>query len=45
MGTKIYGISLPPPVPLIEGEKGGGIPSFLILCGFVSLCDYFSPFS
>jgi len=33
-----------PPVPLIEGEKGGGIPSFLILCGFVSLCDYFSPF-
>ncbi len=21
----------PPPVPLIEGEKGGGIPSFLIL--------------
>jgi len=22
----------------------GGIPSLLILCGFVSLCDYFSPF-
>jgi len=20
-------------------------PSFIILCGFVSLCDYFSPFS
>ena len=31
---------MPLPVPLIEGEKGGGIPSLLILCGFVSLCDY-----
>ncbi|OHB38787.1 MAG: hypothetical protein A2Y09_00815 [Planctomycetes bacterium GWA2_39_15] len=39
----LWYIPMPPPVPFIEGEKGGGIPSFIILCGFVSLCDYFSP--
>ncbi|HHT9123760.1 MAG TPA: hypothetical protein ACFYEF_12900, partial [Candidatus Wunengus sp. YC63] len=41
----LWYIPMPLPVPLIEGEKGGGIPSLLILCGFVSLCDSFSPFS
>ena len=41
----LWYIPMPPPVSLIEGEKGGGIPLLLILCGFVSLCDYFSPFS
>jgi len=31
-------------IPIFRGTRIYGVSPFLILCGFVSLCDYFSPF-